>query len=187
MPAKLGAPSAKLGYASCILLLRDATQPASSNLGITWSAPNQTHSPTPRATDLPRVRSRRWHLASRSITCRQILKRKTCPRSPTMRPMPKPVKMTCRFQLAPCVCMTRSYQNVPVRSPTVGLLYGDNIQANKLCREQFVTTGNQYIYLPYHFAREAQQLGIIDVKWVKTQEQAPQLCAVWVHKYSFKG
>ena len=39
-----------------------------------------------------------------------------------------------------------------VREPTV--LYGDNVQANRLCREHFVTTGNQYIYLPYHFARE---------------------------------
>ena len=32
----------------------------------------------------------------------------------------------------------------------------------------FVSTGNQYIYRPYHFNREATKLGLIDVKWVKT-------------------
>ena len=54
-----------------------------------------------------------------------------------------------------------------VSEPT--LVYGDNVQANKLCREHFVTTGNQYIYLPYHFSREAYQIGMIDVKWVKSK------------------
>ena len=32
-----------------------------------------------------------------------------------------------------------------------------------------MTTGNQYIYLPYHFSREAYQIGMIDVKWVKSK------------------
>ena len=51
-----------------------------------------------------------------------------------------------------------------VTQPTT--LFGDNVQANRLCREHFVSTGNQYIYLPYHLSREAYKLGLIEVKWV---------------------
>ena len=53
-----------------------------------------------------------------------------------------------------------------IKMPTI--LFGDNVCANNLSREHFVSTGNQYIYRPYHFNREATKLGLIDVKWVKT-------------------
>ena len=53
-----------------------------------------------------------------------------------------------------------------VKKPTI--LFGDNVCANNLSREHFVSLGNQYIYRPYHFNREATRLGLIDVKWVKT-------------------
>ena len=39
-----------------------------------------------------------------------------------------------------------------IKMPTI--LFGDNVCANNLSREHFVSTGNQYIYRPYHFNRE---------------------------------
>ena len=53
-----------------------------------------------------------------------------------------------------------------IAEPT--LVFGDNKQANTLVREAIVTSGNQYIYLPYHFNKEAQALGYVDVLSVKT-------------------
>jgi hypothetical protein len=53
--------------------------------------------------------------------------------------------------------------NEPIR------LYGDNLAANKTAQESFVSTGNQYIYLPYHWIREIVQRGIIAVKYVNTK------------------
>jgi len=47
-------------------------------------------------------------------------------------------------------------------------VYGDNLQANKLCVEDFVSTGNQYIYLPYHFNKEVVQAGLVDVRFVRS-------------------
>jgi len=49
------------------------------------------------------------------------------------------------------------------------LMFGDNINANKLCKEHFVSTGNQYIYSTYHLSREARDLGFVDIKWVKSE------------------
>ena len=53
-----------------------------------------------------------------------------------------------------------------ITEPT--LVFGDNKQANTLVREAIVTSGNQYIYLPYHFIKEAQMLGYVDVLPVRT-------------------
>jgi hypothetical protein len=53
-----------------------------------------------------------------------------------------------------------------IAAPTV--VYGDNIQANRLCKEHFVTTGNQHIYMPYHWNREVMEAGMAVVKWVNT-------------------
>ena len=47
-------------------------------------------------------------------------------------------------------------------------MFGDNVNANKLCKEHFVSTGNQYIYLSYHLSREARDLGMVDIRWVKS-------------------
>lgn len=48
-------------------------------------------------------------------------------------------------------------------------VYGDNKQANSLCKEDFVSTGNQYIYLSYHFNKEVVELGFVDVRFVRTK------------------
>ena len=48
-----------------------------------------------------------------------------------------------------------------IDSPTV--VYGDNEAANKLTKEDFITTGNQYIYLPYHWVKELTDIGHVTV------------------------
>ena len=53
-----------------------------------------------------------------------------------------------------------------VEKPTV--VYGDNNQANTLCYEDIVTTGNQYIYLPYHWNKEVVELGYVEVRNIRT-------------------
>ena len=44
-----------------------------------------------------------------------------------------------------------------ISEPT--LVYGDNYSALNLSVEDFVSTGNQYVYLPYHFNKELGKLG----------------------------
>ena len=44
-----------------------------------------------------------------------------------------------------------------VKEPTV--LFADNIPANTLAKEDIVTSGNQYIFLPYHYNKEVQEEG----------------------------
>jgi hypothetical protein len=48
-------------------------------------------------------------------------------------------------------------------------VYADNIQANRLCKEHFVTSGNQHIYLPYHWNRECVKAGLVCIKWINTK------------------
>ena len=48
-------------------------------------------------------------------------------------------------------------------------VYGDNVQANNLCKNHFVSTGNQHIYMPYHWNRRAVREGHATVKWVQTK------------------
>ena len=54
-----------------------------------------------------------------------------------------------------------------LQQPTI--VFGDNTQANRLCREHFVSTGNQYIYTAYHLNKEAVHLGIVDIRWLSTK------------------
>ena len=67
------------------------------------------------------------------------------------------------------------------------LILGDNTQANRLTREHFITTGNQYIYLPYHFTREASDLGHIAVKWLPTKENVADLFTKPVNRQTFQA
>ena len=53
-----------------------------------------------------------------------------------------------------------------IEEPT--LVYGDNRQANELCKEDLITSGTQYIYLPYHFNKEVQELGYVDVQDIRS-------------------
>ena len=57
--------------------------------------------------------------------------------------------------------------------PTVML--ADNKAANQLSREDIVTCGNQYIYLPYHYNKEVQEEGFSEVQFIKSQENIADL------------
>jgi hypothetical protein len=47
-------------------------------------------------------------------------------------------------------------------------VYGDNVQANRLCHENFVSPGNQYIAHQYHFNKEKVEEGMMILLWVDT-------------------
>ena len=53
-----------------------------------------------------------------------------------------------------------------IKEPTV--VYGDNKQANTLCVEQIITSGNQYIYLPYHWNKEVVEMGYVQIRDCRT-------------------
>ena len=57
--------------------------------------------------------------------------------------------------------------------PTV--LFGDNKAANSLTSEHFVSTGNQYIYMPYHAIKEWTELNIIDVQYKASKSNLSDL------------
>jgi hypothetical protein len=56
-----------------------------------------------------------------------------------------------------------AHSGFPACSQDRDVLSGDNIQAHRLCKEHFVTTGNQHIYQPYHFNREAIEMGVVAI------------------------
>jgi site-specific DNA-cytosine methylase len=60
-----------------------------------------------------------------------------------------------------------------VSKPT--LVFGDNLQANRICKEHFVSPGNQYIALSYHYNREQMGAGTVAVKWVETKDNIADL------------
>ena len=60
-----------------------------------------------------------------------------------------------------------------LRHPTV--LFGDNKAANSLTSEHFVSTGNQYIYMPYHAIKEWTELKIIDVQYKASKSNLADL------------
>ena len=47
-------------------------------------------------------------------------------------------------------------------------VFGDNVQANRLCHENFVSPGNQYIAHQYHFNKEKVDEGTMILIWVDT-------------------
>ena len=48
-------------------------------------------------------------------------------------------------------------------------IYGDNKAANQLCKEDFISTGNMYIFLSYHSIKELEQSHMIDVQDKRTK------------------
>ena len=81
--------------------------------------------------------------------------------------------------------LTELGEDEAVAAPTI--LFGDNVQANNLSRDHFVSTGNQCIYLPYHLSREATELGIIEVKWVRTIHNLADLMTKAMSAQKMKG
>ena len=60
-----------------------------------------------------------------------------------------------------------------VRSPTQ--IFGDNDAANNLCAEDFISTGNKYIYTPYHWVKELDKHKYIKVLRKPTKENLSDL------------
>ena len=60
-----------------------------------------------------------------------------------------------------------------VSAPT--LVYGDNSVANTLVKEDYVSTGNQHIYVPYHWVKELQNYNIIDVNFIHGKKNLADL------------
>ena len=48
-------------------------------------------------------------------------------------------------------------------------VFADNVQANRICKEEFVSAGNQHIYMPYHYNEEVVNLGHVIIKWVQSK------------------
>ena len=79
--------------------------------------------------------------------------------------------MALRHALSSVVWLRQLFNDIGlvdiVSEPTI--MYGDNEAANKLTRQDFVSSGNQYIYLPYHYLKECVRMGMVDVRWVGTK------------------
>jgi hypothetical protein len=54
-----------------------------------------------------------------------------------------------------------------IKYPT--LVWADNKQANKLCTEDLVTSGNMYFRTGYHYNKEACQDGYVSVRFIETE------------------
>jgi len=54
-------------------------------------------------------------------------------------------------------------------------VYGDNLAANKLTKDHFIGSGNQYIYLPYFWTQELVKNKIITVPHVSTKHNIADL------------
>ena len=63
--------------------------------------------------------------------------------------------------------------NVMVSDPT--LVRGDNTAANQLCYEDIVASGNLLIIAPYHYNKEVVTLRLVEVKYVKTEDNLADL------------
>ena len=50
------------------------------------------------------------------------------------------------------------------------IFVGDNDAANNLCAEDFISTGNKYIYTPYHWIKELVKGKFIEVHRKPTKE-----------------
>ena len=67
------------------------------------------------------------------------------------------------------------------------LMFGDNKPANILATEDVVTSGNQYVYLPYHYNKEVQELGLSIVHYVRTKDNISDLLTKAVKVAEFKA
>ena len=67
-------------------------------------------------------------------------------------------------------------------------MFGDNKPANILATEDVyvVTSGNQYVYVPYHYNKEVQELGLSIVQYARTQDNISDLMTKAVKVAEFK-
>ena len=65
-------------------------------------------------------------------------------------------------------------------------MFGDNKPANILVTEDVVSSGNQYVYLPYHYNKEVQERGLSIVHYVRTKDNISDLMTKAVKVAEFK-
>ena len=70
-----------------------------------------------------------------------------------------------------------------IKAPTK--CYGDNIQANKLSKEHFISPGNQYIATQYHFNKEKVASGDIEIHWINTKYNLADIFTKALTKQTF--
>ncbi len=66
------------------------------------------------------------------------------------------------------VWITQLLEEIGIQHQKPIELFGDNVQANRLCSENIITPGNQYIAHQYHFNKEKVEEGLMIVLWVDT-------------------
>ena len=74
------------------------------------------------------------------------------------------------------------YANL-IQEPTK--CYGDNVQANKLCKEHFISPGNQYIATQYHFNKEKVESGDVQIHWINTKYNLADIFTKALTKQTF--
>ena len=67
------------------------------------------------------------------------------------------------------------------------ILLVDNKPANILPKEDIITSGNQYIYMPYHFNKEVQEMGFSEVAYAPTLKNISDLFTKAVDSGTIRG
>ena len=95
------------------------------------------------------------------------------------------LKAALRF----CVWMRQLLSEIGLSKLTQDpfVVYGDNIQANNLCKNHFVSTGNQHIFMPYHWNRRVVKEGHAVVKWVQTKFNISDLMTKPLEGHTFQS
>jgi hypothetical protein len=72
-----------------------------------------------------------------------------------------------------------------LEQPTAVL--ADNTQTNRICREHFISPGNQYTHLSYHYNKETVELGFMNILWINTKLNIADLFTKPVSRQVFEN
>ena len=97
--------------------------------------------------------------------------------------------MALRYSATGAVWLRQILQEIGcsyiVEDPTP--VYGDNLQANRLTKDDFVSSNNQYVYLPYHWTKELVKKNIVKVPYVCTKMNIADLMTKSVPRETIKA
>ena len=94
--------------------------------------------------------------------------------------------MAMAFAHQAMVWMRQLFQDLIHLIESSTLMFGDNKPANILATEDVVSSGNQYVYLPYHYNKEVHELGLSIVHYVRTKDNISDLMTKAVKVVEFK-
>ena len=66
------------------------------------------------------------------------------------------------------------------------VLLADNKPTNMLSKDDIISSGNQYIFLPYHFNKEVREMGFSAVSYVKSADNISDLMTKAVDAHTVK-